>query len=954
MADVLGLTITLSDMDPATAAEIAGRDRELAELGELVTALAGGRGGLAWVQGEPGIGKSALVDTAAARATAAGCTVLRGSGDELAQAFPLRLMAECLRISERSADPRQVLIARLLRGEFSDSGAIDAVLAASERILELVDRRCADRPLLLVAEDLHWADEPSLLVWNRLARATDQIPLLLVGTARAAPSRPTVVRLWELVRERGGTMLELGPLGDAEVARLAGQIVAAEAGPALRGELARAGGNPLYVRELVDALVRDGLIDVDDGVAEFRGDSGATPSSVTVAIGRRLRFSTEASASALRRAALLGHDFDLDELAIATGQSVTELSGIIEEAITAGVVSIAGHRLRFRHELIQQVLVEQISSVSRAALHGHIARELAAARARPEIVARHLLAVPETFDGWVPRWLAEVPEPTLSAVPQVSVELITRVLSSVSTDDPAWEVLAARRAQLLFWLGRDEQSAEMAGQVVQRSADPLLTTRMKIVMMRSAGRMGRVEEALPVALAPVDTRIPLAYQARLGAWSAVAQAGAGRAREAEAVARTALSQARRAGDPLAAGCALHALTLVSDAPTAVGLIDEALAGLGNDPESADLRMLLLNNRLTYLSNLGRPEEAAKALPSALVLAERAGTFRAVGLLATAAEVCYLQGAWDDALVHLAGIEPEFLSNRSNLNPAALGALIALHRGERDRAEEYLRATGVDEPAPGAHLAAGDPSANWRLAAAWALRAEASGDARRALDLMAAWLDPAPIRGQGTRHELMPQLVRVALDVGDRDLAAAAVTVSEADVEADPDPGQATTARCCRAQLDDDAEGLLAAADGYRQYGWPLERATALEEAAVRLARTGDAARARTAFNEVIGTYFGLGATWDLRRIEARLRPHGIRRGPRSLSRRAISGWEALTPAESRIAELVARGLSNPDIATELYVSRRTVQTHVSNILVKLDLRSRVEVAREFTTRVASS
>jgi DNA-binding CsgD family transcriptional regulator len=932
-------------MSRPTAAELAGRDRELATAGELVTALAGGRGGLAWIRGEPGIGKTALVDALAAQASAAGGRVFRGSGDELAQAFPLRFMADCLSISERSADPRQVMIARLLRGEASDSGAIDTVLAASERLLELVDRYCADRPVLLAAEDLHWADEPSLLVWNRLARATDQIPLLLIGTTRPAPHRTTVDRLQQLVRERGGTVLDLAPLDHDDAARLAGRIAGAPPGPALRAELARAGGNPLYVRELVDALIRDSLVRLADGVAEFHGDSGATPGSVAVAIGSRLRFSTEESASVLRRAALLGQDFDLDELAVATGQSVATLSGIVEEAIAAGVVVTAGQRLKFRHELIQQVLVEQISPVSRAALHGHIARELAAAGARPEIVARHLLAVPDGNERWVQEWLAEVPEPMLAAVPQVSVELIDRVLSAPGTGDRAWAVLAARQAQLLFWLGRDEQAATLAAQVPRRAADPLLATRMRILTLRSAGRIGRLDEALPVALAPMDTRIPLAVQARLGAWSAVLQASVGRSREAGAMARTTLRQARQAEDPLGTATALHALTLVSDAPTALGLIDEALAGLGHDPESADLRLLLLNNQLNYLTALGRREDVAKSLPPALVLAERAGTFRAVGLLATAAEACYLQGAWDDALVHLAGIEPEYLSNWSNLNPAALAALIALHRGDRDRADEYLAATGVAEPDSGAGSAA-----NWRLTAAWALRAETAGDTGRALALMATWLDPAPIRGQETRHELLPQLVRVALEAGDQGLATAAVSASEADAAAHPQPVILASARCCRAQLDDDAEGLLAAAGSYLGHGWPLERATALEEAAVRLAAEGDQARARAAFNEVIKLYFGLGASWDLRRTEARLRPHGIRRGPRALSRRPVTGWAALTPSETRIAELVARGLSNPDIAAELYVSRRTVQTHVSNILIKLDLRSRVEVAREFASR----
>ena len=935
-------------MSRPTTAELAGRDRELAAAAELVTALTSGRGGLIWIRGEPGIGKSALVDAVTARAAAAGCRVFRGSGDELAQAFPLRLMADCLGISERSADPRQVEIARLLRGEASDSGAIDAVLASSERILELVDRYCADRPVLLAAEDLRWADEPSLLVWNRLARATDQIPLLLVGTTRPAVHRTTVARLGELVRERGGTVLDLAPLDPENVARLAGRIAGAPPGPALRAELARAGGNPLFVRELVDALVRDGQVSQADGVAEFHGDSGATPGSVALAIGSRLRFYPEESASVLRRAALLGHDFDLDELAVATGQSVAELSGIVEEAIAAGVVVTAGQRLKFRHDLIQQVLVEQISPVSRAALHGHIARELAAAGARPEIVARHLLAVPDGTERWVQEWLADVPEPMLSAVPQVSVELIERVLSAPGTDDRAWVTLAARQAQLLFWLGRDEQAADLAAQVSRRTTDPLLATRMRILTLRSAGRIGRLEDALPVALAPMDTRIPPAYQARLGAWSAALQASVGRTREARAIARTALTQARQAGDPLATGYALHALTLVSDASTALGLIDQALAGLGHDPESADLRLLLLNNRLNYLTALGRREDVAKSLPSVLVVAERVGTFRTVGLLATAAEACYLQGAWDEALVHLDSIEPEFLSNWSNLNPAALAALITLHRGDRDRADRYLAATGVSEPPSGPGSAA-----NWRLTAAWALRAESAGDTGRALELMATWLDPAPIRGQETRHELLPQLVRVALDTGNRDLAAAAVAASDADAASDPQPGKQASARCCRAQLDDDADGLLAAAGSYLEHGWPLERATALEEAAVRLAASGDLTQARAVFNDVIKLYFGLGASWDLRRTEARLRPYGIRRGPRALSRRPVTGWEALTPSEARIAELVARGLSNPDIAAELFISRRTVQTHVSNILIKLDLRSRVEVAREYASRTTS-
>lgn len=82
------------------------------------------------------------------------------------------------------------------------------------------------------------------------------------------------------------------------------------------------------------------------------------------------------------------------------------------------------------------------------------------------------------------------------------------------------------------------------------------------------------------------------------------------------------------------------------------------------------------------------------------------------------------------------------------------------------------------------------------------------------------------------------------------------------------------------------------------------------------------------------------------RLDARLRPYGVRRGPRTARRRATTGWDALTPTEQRVAGLVAQGRSNPDIAAEMLLSRRTVQTHVSNILAKLGLGSRIEIARE--------
>jgi DNA-binding NarL/FixJ family response regulator len=149
------------------------------------------------------------------------------------------------------------------------------------------------------------------------------------------------------------------------------------------------------------------------------------------------------------------------------------------------------------------------------------------------------------------------------------------------------------------------------------------------------------------------------------------------------------------------------------------------------------------------------------------------------------------------------------------------------------------------------------------------------------------------------------------------------------------PAGAAAGRC---------DGVAPRGDYYRDAGLPLLLAHTLEDAATLLAEHGQQPAARTAYTEATTLYASLGADWDLLRADTRLRPYGLRR--HTIRRhRPSSGWEALTPAELKITALVAAGNSNPDIAAELFLSRRTVEVHVSHILTKLDARSRVEIAR---------
>ena len=127
-------------------------------------------------------------------------------------------------------------------------------------------------------------------------------------------------------------------------------------------------------------------------------------------------------------------------------------------------------------------------------------------------------------------------------------------------------------------------------------------------------------------------------------------------------------------------------------------------------------------------------------------------------------------------------------------------------------------------------------------------------------------------------------------------------------------------------------------------------AKALEAAAGEFVAAGDRGQARAAFTRAVEIYASLGAAADVARLQAMFRAHGIRRGPHSKHRQARSGWDSLTPTETKIAGLVEEGLSNPEIAARLLLSRRTVATHVSHILKKLGVHSRTDIAREAALR----
>jgi DNA-binding NarL/FixJ family response regulator len=925
---------------------IVGRDVELDRLRLAISEVAAGRGGAVWVGGEPGIGKSTLVDVALGETIVGDMRVFRGAADELTQPVPLRTMANCLGIDHEAVDGFRMEIADVLAGRV---GRVDAVRAASEQMVALVQRECAASPVVVVADDLQWTDEASLLVWQRLAELTVQTPLLMVGLGRPVPQRDVIDRLRRTVDQTpDGAVFELGPLdGDAVTAMVAGRLSALP-GPSLRAWLHRAGGNPLYVREMLDALTADGLVRIDGGVAELAGPVEAGLTTVSAAIAHRLDFLSDNTRSVLRAATILGGRFTLDELAVVSGKPVAALVDIKGEAVAAGVLADGGPELTFRHGLILQALNDELPRALRVGLHAHMARVLADAGAAWVRVAKHLLAAPEAVDDdWALAWLTGLPATTLYALPAIAADLLSRARRASKPGDPRRASFTARLSTVLRLLRRPNDLIALGEEALATISDPCLTGEIAWNLGRAYQAVGRGEDGQRViarVLGGPDPGAP--WRSRLRAQRALILVFSGKAEDSAEESRLAIAEGERDGDPVTVGWALHAmLTLTANDMDFLKIVDRGLSVVvGADAESIDLRLVLQANRLVALSNMDRLAEFETALAESIALAESQGSPR-LDMMQRTAAYCYLEhGDWDRALFHLDQFA-EALTNDLALLKSGAAALIAMCRDDRATAQRHIAAVAHIPYLGGLESIMAAKS----LTLARALLAEAAGDPRTAIELMSVWLDP---RVQGNPHfrvgraEVLPDMVRVALAAGDRVTAQAVVAAIEADAQANDDVNLTIRAAICRAMVEDLPASLMAAADHYDHRGRRPEACFALQEAAVRLAIHGDLPAAREAFDRAVTIYGSLGAVLDLRRMQARLRPYGIRSGSHAPHRRATTGWHALTATEREVAALVAKGGSNPEIATRLFVSPRTVETHVAHIVAKLQVRSRRDIARE--------
>ena len=933
------------------------RSQELATLGAGVNALRDGRGSAVWVEGEPGIGKSSLVAQALAAVSELGWDVGWGIADELAERLPLSVIQDCLQVRLSSADPRRAHAASLLRSQrlalFTDG---DASVSGIEVLIALADELCATAPTVLVIDDLQWADEASLLVWHQLAASIDQLPLLLIATCRSDPRRPEVQQVRRSLTRRGGAVVTLGPLPEADVATLVTATLGTPPAATLRQLTGQAAGNPLYLRELVDALARERAAGGRErAVGGPWSAQEQLPASLAAVLRDRLSSVSAQTAQILRTAALLGGKFTVADLAVLLGRPVAELAAGLQEAVTAGILVGSGAELAFRHQLIRQALYDSMPTALRTALHAEAARKLAATEADALSVAQQLFAARQPGAGWARAWLIQTAPALTTQAPRLAADLLRRELDATPSGDQARDGLMAGLVRALLAGGSYDEAAEQARAALPVITDPARRAETYSVLARAQVSAGHSDEATAtVRQALALTDLPKQWRARMLAMLAMLErAGTGNLDTADQTARQARTVAEEAGDAFATAHALTDLWLSHsirrDHVAALGYIDQALRALGDDPGYADLRSFALDDRIFTLQNLDRWPEAEVTLRQARESAQRSGSPDRT-TWAIAAVLRYWLGQWDDALAELSTEEDEapgltytFLRERW---PALLihgvTALIAGRRDQRTTADQQLRA-GLALPV----LTVPDRENRDFLVAAQAVALEQRGEARQAMQILATIL-PRRDGEMTLTHQWLPDLVRLAMVSGDRELARTAARACQQEAAAETRPARAAAASLrCQGLLRSDPVPLRDAVAHYRVAGPATELPAAVEDLAAVLAERGRRDEARDALNEAVTLYESLDARWDIRRADSRLRPYGIRRGVRGpRGPRTATGWAALTPTEVKIAALVARGDSTSEIARGMLLSRRTVQTYISHILAKLGAKSRVEIVRE--------
>jgi len=864
--------------------------------------------------------------------------VLDARGTELEREYPLGVTRQCLGPAIRRQRDR----ARLLRGAALLAGPIlldvpEAVEASPVGILHglhwLVANLADEAPVLLVVDDAHWADEPSLRFLAYLARRAQSLPVALLIGARADQdaSESAAAAIAEIRAEPAIELMEPAPLEVVGVERVLREL---ETG-AVDHEFARVcrdatGGNPFLLGELVRALR-------GDGVAFTAANTGrvteVTPPTVARAVAATLaRLGPPATALA-RAAAVLGDGAAL-ELAADLGQlPVREAAAANAELVRSRLLADETP-LRFRHPILAGAVRAGLAAHERAGAHARAAELLRDRGAAPERVALQLLPASPAGDANVVSDLRSAAEHARErGAPAIAVVLLQRALA-----EPPGPAL---RGELLFELGRAELATGKAADAADHLAeahrcalDPLIRGRALALLSQAdpgdslfRRRMtGLVEATLP----DVEQRdAELGWRLRailvLGSRSGPEILPAG-STLGEAVFLGHLVFARmrpEANGAVIADIAERAASQI-DGLLEDGAVTLAFTGMvlglrwADRLESAER---LLDRAIAIARRCGSTPDFASAMTLRAGVRRRAGRLRDAEADARAARAAVLDPEWS----FMRGVVP------------LVGSLLDQGRAE-DAEREFGTVVGGDE------IHDSPPMIPVLLSRMW-VRAARREHARALADWEEAVRRVSRLRGALNAGwiEDLTVVTDVHLALDDR-AAAAAVAQQALDLARTWDTpgaiGQALHARARIATSDESVEILRGAVELLGRSPARLEEARARVALGGALRRRGHRVDSREPLREGYELARRCGADGLAESARAELRASGIR-----LRRAAVSGTDALTPSERRIADMAAAGLSNAEIAQQLFLTVKTIEMHLTHAYRKLDIDRRAELVQ---------
>ncbi|HXP58399.1 MAG TPA: LuxR C-terminal-related transcriptional regulator [Streptosporangiaceae bacterium] len=859
------------------------------------------------VEGVPGIGKTFLAQKVAGSVRPGTAKIVSVAGEHGRRNDPFAGAAPLLKD---------------LRGDG------DLIEAAFDRVDEL----CADGPVVLCADDAHNLDGTTLTLLRRLVWASRDLPLAILINTRPYPSREPLTQLIAQAQVR----FWLSPMGPMTVDRLTCERTGRWPGPRLARVLALAAGNPLFVTELLRAYQRAGaLAETGPDTVEARFELDLRGSGLDEMIRAHLAQLDEPTRDVLAALAVWGADIGADDLASLLPAWAEGADEPLVRAISSGLVrrDPAG-TIGFSHDLFRDVTYGELAEDQRHGLHRRAAEVLAAGGYRPSLVADHLLKSAGTDrDAAVMAALHEAVEATRAHAPEITAGLLEDV-AAIGAGIP--DQLLLDHALALFHRGHGQSAETLIRQRMSTVTDLGVAVQLQATLISSLFNRADV----PAALEVMDSTIaipglPSPTVRRLRANRASLLALAGRPlpdAELEAM----LAGYVAAGDTDAQATQLATLAigafLAGHPHRALELWRERdkLGPTAGHLQGASWAMMM---PATFELAASGPPAARTALARARRLAaERSAPWLEPVLGFTAGIIAFVAGDWDDAAAELdsAFEQAEETGTGWISQPTGVRAYIDAHRGHTGLARirlESFRHRGLP-------LHFGHDRPGWAELAVL----EAEGALRPASTLARTVWAGAQTNPGRWLADVVPDVTRIALAAMDRRLAGQ--IGDEVAALCPPD-----TARLIQGMLTADPDAIEEAAAELGRAGRGSAEAAAREELACAAAAAGDKERAVVALEVALASYQDMGAITDRDRALARARALGIRRSSREAHREVRSGWEALTATEIRIATLVREGLTNREIGTRLFVSPRTVQTHVSHILQKTGLRSRVDIAR---------